>query len=109
MKKTLAGLLAAAAIVVTTVGCYQAPVMPPIGWVYSDIKAPLDFDQNNSTVGMTSGRSESMSILGLVALGDASIKTAATSAGLQTIHGADYEYFNVLGIYQKFTTVVHGQ
>ena len=106
MKK-LAGLAAAAAIV-GTLGCYSAPVMPPPGMVFADIKAPLDYDQEASSVSNSSGSAESLSILGLVALGDCSINTAANNGGLSTLHGADYEYFNVIGVYQTFTTVVYG-
>ncbi|MBX3728339.1 MAG: TRL-like family protein [Candidatus Sumerlaeia bacterium] len=109
MIRTLVKSLAAtAAVAVLATGCYQAPVMPPSGWVYSSFTAPLDYDQEASKLGSRSGRASSMSILGLVALGDCSINTAARNAGLSTIHGADYEFFNVLGIYQNFTVIVHG-
>jgi hypothetical protein len=109
MKKALAGLVATMALVITSTGCLVAPVVPPTGWVFTSYKAPLDYDQNNSAVGSRSGRSETFSILWLVALGDASIKTAASNGSLTTITGADYEYFNVLGVYQKYTTIVHGE
>jgi hypothetical protein len=111
MKKVLAGLVAAAAVVAVT-GCVGmvAPVVPPTGLFYTDYKAPLDYNQNNSAIGSRSGKAETFSILWLVALGDASIKTAASNGSLTTITGADYEYFNVaFGAYQKYTTVVHGE
>lgn len=90
-------------------GCLVAPVQPPYGIVYTQYKAPLDYDQANSAVGKKSGMSSTMSIIGLVAIGDGSVATAAQNGGLTTISGADYEYTNILGIYQKYTTIVTGE
>jgi hypothetical protein len=109
MKKKLLGLVGCAALAITFSGCLSVPVMPPYGIVYTSYKAPLDFDQEKSQVGDRSGTAETMSIIGLVAMGDASIQTAAEEGNIKTIHGADYEYFNVLGIYQTYTTIVHGE
>jgi len=50
-----------------------------------------------------------MCILGLVATGDASTEAAAREGGISTIHSADYSYFNVLGVYQRYETIVHGE
>ncbi|MBI1291739.1 hypothetical protein GC173_10920 [bacterium] len=108
MKKLLA--LAAVTIVsLQLTGCLVAPVQPPMGILYTSYQAPLDYDQSNSSVGSKSGSAETMSILGLVALGDGSVKTAASNGGLSTISGADYEYLNIIGVYQKYTTIVHGE
>ena len=108
MKK----LLALAAVTVMSLqlsGCLVAPVQPPYGILYTSYQAPLDYDQDGGAVGSKSGTSETMSILGLVALGDGSIKTAASNGGITTITGADYEYVNIIGVYQKYTTIVHGE
>ncbi|MCC5876147.1 MAG: TRL-like family protein [Candidatus Sumerlaeia bacterium] len=91
-----------------TSGCLVAPVMPPPGMLYTDYKAPLDFDMNATKNATRRGESETMSILGLVALGDGSVKTAAQNGGITTIHSADYEYFNIIGVYQRYRTVVYG-
>lgn len=108
MKKllSLVGCLSAAAMLS---GCLSVPVMPPYGIVYTSYKAPLDFDQEKSPVGDKKGTAETMSILGLVAIGDGSIQTAAEDGNLKTIYGADYEYFNILGVYQTYTTIVTGE
>ena len=50
-----------------------------------------------------------MSVLGLVAVGDCSLKAAMDEGGLKSAEYADYEYFNVLGIYQKVTLRVVGE
>ncbi len=109
MYKKVTALAGALALTVGLSGCLVAPVMPPMGMIFTDYKAPLDYDQQASQVGTLQGRSETMSILGLVALGDGSIREAARDGGITTIHGADYEYFNVVGIYQRYTTIVYGE
>ncbi len=89
-------------------GCLMAPVIPPIAAVYTGINAPLDVDFQDSKVGLKKGESSSVCILGLVAVGDASIYEAAKNGGLTTIQTADYSYTNVLGVYQEFRTIVYG-
>ncbi|MFO0982547.1 MAG: TRL-like family protein [Planctomycetota bacterium] len=83
-------------------------MVPPQGIVYSGISAPLDTDLNQTDLGNKRGASSSTAILGLVAWGDASASTAARAGGIGRIKHADYQYTNVLGIYQSFTTVVYG-
>lgn len=109
MKKTLLGAALAIAAPILLSGCLVAPVIPPTGILYTDIKAPLDYDQSASKTGAKTGTSESMSILGLVAMGDASVEAAAKAGNISTATGADYEYFNVLGVYQRYRTVLHGE
>jgi hypothetical protein len=79
--------------------------------VYTGIKAPLSTQFNEKTqVATKKGESSTMSILGLVAMGDASLQTAAREGNLTTIHYADYAYMSVLwGVYTQFTTVVYGE
>lgn len=101
-----AGLLS---VTVLTTGCLVAPVIPPVGIVYSDLKAPLDYDQEESAVGTKAGTAQTESVLGLVAWGDASIQTAAANGNIATLTGADYEYFNILGVYQRYRTIARGE
>jgi hypothetical protein len=108
MRKALSVILLCSGLFVLQ-GCLCVPVKPPLGWVFTEIEAPLDFNYDPTQIHAKSGRSESMSILGLVALGDASAKSAADQGGITTIHHADYEFFNVLGVYQRYRTVVYGQ
>ena len=55
------------------------------------------------------GTAEVTSILGLVATGDASINTAAQSAGITRISHVDYEAKSILGVYAKYTVYVYGE
>ncbi len=90
-------------------GCMSAPVMPPMGGIFTDIQAPLDIDYDNTVVTGKVGKAESMSILGMVALGDASARTAARNGQISRIQHADYSYFNVLGVIQRYNTIVYGE
>ncbi len=105
-------LLMTALAVLSLSGCaafYVAPVQPPPGFIYADIKAPIDTDAQKTNVSSKSGESSSMSILGLIALGDASVDAASKAGGIKTIDQVDYQFYNILGIYSKFTTKVYGE
>jgi hypothetical protein len=97
-------------VCIGAVGCYKTPVMPPQGWVFSQYKAPLSADLQGVKADPAPkvGKAEVQNILGLVAVGDCSLEAAAKSENISTVQYADYEYFNVLGVYQRFTLFVHG-
>ena len=98
------------AMILSLTGCITAPFVPPTGMVFSQFEAPLDVDfQNTDMSGVKKGTSDTISILGLIAFGDASSKAAAEKGGITKIVHADYEYFNILGIVQKTTVIVYGK
>ncbi len=107
MKRALSLLLVLGAVFVLC-GCYTAPVKPPVGWAYSDVRAPLDNDLDQTQLGMKKGQATAQSVLGLVTWGDCSTQAAARAAGISTIRHADYRFYNVLGVYQEFTVTVYG-
>ena len=86
-------------------GCLSAPFQPP-GGVVSVTTAPLS-TEGNWDVGSRKGEASSFSVLGLYASGDCSIATAARNGGLKKIGHVDYEYLNVIGIWQKATVIVY--
>ena len=88
-------------------GCLMAPFQPPTGFVTS-YRAPLSTEGNWKS-GSKTGEASSVNIIGLVAVGDCSINAAMHNGGLKTASFADYEYFNVLGLYQKATVRVTGE
>ncbi len=81
--------------------------MPPPGFVYNNTKAPMDNDYDNSQLGRK-GTAQVKSVLGFVTWGDCSAQAAAQNAGIKTIKHTDYQFYNVLGIYSVFTTIVYG-
>jgi len=102
----LSMLLGAFAIVGMT-GCATAPVMPPRGVLYTDHKAPMFPGEEP---GVKSGEASAMSILGLIAVGDASIAAAADDGNLVEINHVDYKNQIIFfGVYQKFTTIAEGE
>ena len=110
MKKQVLFVTLTALVGLTLVGCIRAPFVPPTGSVFSQINAPLDVDfQNTDLSGLKKGTAETISILGLFATGDVSSQAAAQNGGITKIMHADYEYFNVLGVFQKTTVIVYGK
>jgi hypothetical protein len=93
-----------------TAGCFSAPVVPPTGLIFSEFNAPLttEFDQT-PVAGLQTGEASSTSILGLIAYGDCSLDAAAKDSQLSTVEYCDYAFYNVLGVYQKFTVLAHGK
>ena len=87
-------------------GCVGAPVVPPLGLIYTEIDAPLFIGPGGT--GAKRGESSVVSILGLVSTGDGSVKAAAAAGGITNVERTDYEFMNFLGIYQRYTTVVYG-
>ncbi len=87
-------------------GCATA-VSPVNGTFYSNVKAPMlvsDSAERPTKIGRASARS----ILGIYAVGDASIETAAKNAGITHIHHVDYQSESVLGMVADFTVIVYG-
>jgi hypothetical protein len=96
------------ALLATGCAMASAPVIPPVALV-QNYKAPLDIDYQETQLGTRQGSASTHSILGLFAWGDGSTRAAAQDGGVTTIRSADYEFFTVLGVYSKYTTVVHGE
>ena len=90
-------------------GCafVRAPVVPPMGYIYQKTKAPLDADFDNSKLGKP-GKASVQNVLFLVSWGDGSTEAAARQGGISTITHANWELFNVLCVYSRYTTVVYG-
>ena len=105
--KRIAAIIIAALLAIGVAGCLSAPFQPPSG-VVSVTTAPLS-TEGNWEVGSKKGEASSTSVLGLYATGDCSIAAAARNGGLKKIGHVDYEYFNVIGIWQKATVIVYGE
>ena len=84
-------------------GCAHAPVT---GLLYSDVTYPSTATSNPT--GNRIGESCASSILGLIAMGDASIETARRNGGINMITSIDEHYLNYF-FYQKSCTVVRGR
>jgi len=103
MKKIVLPLLFVPLFALVLSGC--ATYMPA-GALYVGAKGAIATTDNISYSKV--GEATATSVLGLVATGDSSIKTAAANGGITKIKYVDYEVKNILGIYGKYTTVVYG-
>jgi len=88
-----------------TLGCIAAPVVPPLGMIYTKIDAPL---APRGDVGSKRGSADVTSFFGLVSIGDGSVKAAAANGGIREVKLVDYEYTNYLLIFQRYTTIAYG-
>lgn len=121
--KKYAFLFTAVLVLVVGTGCvtHQAPVVPPVGWLFTQYSAPMDIDYGRAeqvttpVTQLRSGRSETQYVLipigGPLSFGwgDASVDSAVRNGGFNRLHHADYEYMSILGLYQTFTTVAYGE
>ncbi|GIX08250.1 MAG: hypothetical protein KatS3mg115_2653 [Candidatus Poribacteria bacterium] len=88
-------------------GCAAYVATPLPAGLYVDMKGPVAVTGNGQSSKV--GRASATSFLGLIATGDASIQTAAASAGITRIHHVDFEAKSILGIVATYTTVVYGE
>ena len=105
MKNVLVLLVCVVAMTFVFAGCNM-----PTGTVAAQVmvaKAPGEF--YDGSVG-TSKRGEAVvtGIL-LVAYGDGTIPAAMSNGGITKLQRIEYDYFNVLGIYSKKTTIAYGE
>lgn len=101
-----ASLILLSVFTVLIVGCTSTPT--PKGIIYTGCKGPFLGTSNEG--GSKVGKASASSLLGLFAWGDASINTAARSAGITKIHHVDYDDFLILfGLYSQYTVTVYGE
>ena len=107
MKKILFSIALPVFLGGCVVGGVVAPFQPPMG-VVSIVQAPLS-TEGNFSAGSKKGESSAKCIMGIVSVGDCSIDAAAKNGGLQKINHLDYEYLNIIGVYQKTTVIAYGE
>jgi hypothetical protein len=110
MKKVLAFVSMAAFLI--AVGCAASPS----GFLFTSVKHPGNFTTGETTNpggSAIAGESCSMSILGLIALGDWSVDASLKAAGAEgkTLKNVaiDHPTLNILGLYGKYCTAVSAQ
>lgn len=98
-------------------GCgtyFVAPVRPPAGGIFTRYQAPLSTDFDRTAVCERKGSAKTRYVMDPFLTGmsfaweDAMIEEAAANGNIQTVEYADYEYFNILGIYSEFTVHAYG-
>ena len=71
-----------------------------------DLQRPEGAAVRRPELGTKEGCASTYTILFLVAWGDSSITAAAREGDISQIKQTNYEMFNILGIYQRYTTIV---
>lgn len=86
-----------------------ATIGSPVGmaFLYTDVKSGVAVTSNE--LGSKIGRSSANNILGIFAIGDASIQVAARSAGITKISHVDQRQSSILGIFSTYETIVYGE
>ena len=103
MKKSIVILTLCLFLFVT--GC---ATIYPSGSIYTNISLPVTATAN-SGVATKVGISQCTSILGAVAIGDASIEAAKKNGGITKVYHVDYGAKNILGIIGTYKTTVYGE
>ncbi|MBC2715336.1 MAG: hypothetical protein HF978_08515 [Desulfobacteraceae bacterium] len=89
------------------VGCAR-PYSPGLLISNYDYPASTPDDASGLQLGAKTGTSQMINYLGWVAIGDASIKTAAKDAGITKVKTVDVHYDSILGIINTTTTTITG-
>lgn len=100
-------ILAIGIVAILLSSCAAQVATPALGLLYTDVKAPLIATSNSGSTKV--GSAECISVLGIVATGDASIEAASKDGNIKRIHHVDYQSTNVLGIFAKFKVYVYGE
>lgn len=103
----LIAIMLLVAIYVT--GCAASAKAPVTGFLYTDVTAPVATSIDNSVKPLKSGTAFAQSILGWIAIGDASVRTAARNGGITKIHYVEQHTQSVLGIVATYTVTVYGE
>jgi uncharacterized membrane protein len=94
-------------IILITTGCGSG-VQTPVGngALFTKVKSPVTATSNS--VATKQGTSSCVNILGLFAVGDASIDAACKDGRIRSIKHVDQDSFSVLGLFSRYKTVVRG-
>ena len=110
-------LFAVLALAPALAGCLgpKAPVVPPIGLIYADYKAPVMTQYNGDGLGTKHGSATITNVTAWpihsalsVTVDGAAVKQAAKDGQITKLKGADYEFMHILGIYSRLTVHAYG-
>lgn len=95
------------ALLIALTGCLAHVNSPVPGYLFTNTESAIAV--TGAKRGTKHGKASSASILGLVALGQSSIDSAAERAGITHISHVDAESYSFLGIYASYTIHVYGE
>jgi hypothetical protein len=80
--------------------------------LFADYQVPcnrIQAPEGETTMTSKVGEAKAMNVLGIVAIGDASIKTAMKTGQISKIHHVDCNVYSILGIFCEVTLLVYGE
>lgn len=105
MRKVI--LSCAALVAMTLASCSTIGTQSGIGSLYTGVSEGQMVTSNQ--LGTKVGKGSTIGVLGLVSIGDASIQSAANSAGIKKISHVDCKKMSVLGLFAKYDILVYGE
>ncbi len=102
MKLALALVVAAGMASCATLGSQAGMAV-----IYQDVVTGEAVTSN--ALGSKVGTAQVNNILGIILTGDASVETAAKSAGINKISHIDSQKKSILGVYSTYTVYVYGE
>ncbi len=97
----------AAMLAVVTLSFSSCGTVGMIGAIYTGYTAPAAVTSNE--LGNKVGTANNVSVLGIVAVGEAGINQAAKAAGITKISHVDVKTFSILGIFTTYKYFVYGE
>ena len=91
---------------------FIAAVIPACGLVYTNIKTPMAKLSVQMTADEQSkiGKASCTSYVWIIGIGDCSVTEAMKNGEIKKVHHVDAEVKSILlGIYERYTTVVYGE
>ena len=106
MKSLFLKCLFGCVLIAGLAGCVG--IEPPLAAI-TNIKYPHQQAVTDGVLGSKTGESGITTIFIFGSFGDASVVAAAKKGGISKIKTIDHRYFTVLGIIQKYSTIVTGE
>lgn len=103
MKKVILAMM----LVVATLGFTGCSAIGMVGGIYTGYDAP--FAVTGNEVGTKVGTATTVSVLGLVAVGDGSIDIAAKKGNIKKISHVDVKTTSILGLFTQHKYFVYGE
>lgn len=107
MRKSFlsAAIIAASTLLLSSCAIVSTPV--GMATLYTGVETGHSVTSNN--IGKKVGTATATNVLGIVAVGDASINKAAKDAGIKKISHVDQKQTSMLGLFSSYTTTVYGE
>jgi hypothetical protein len=102
MKKLLLVLMLS-----TLSGCAFPLTSAGPGFLFTNTKEGVSV--NNEVKAERSGEACQINIIGLIAVGDASIEAAKNKSGILSVAAVNRSFFGILGIFSQACTIVSGR